>query len=212
MSRITPEDLEDLDPMPVIDVVAKRLAGLSECEAKTRLRADRQMLERWLRGREDDEALLPMWSILGILTHADFDSRFARAASSPRYVHAVIPTAFRIRRRAGSLELSGLSLHVLMDPSDESDFTSFRELCEEWDRDLPADWRVSHSEVIFGPVKGLKRTTVQRGTHRCVNYCLHVPGGIVSVAVHSVSETDGCDWDESPVEAFLHTLHLRDSK
>ena len=100
---------------------------------------------------------------------------------------------------------------MLIDPSDESDFTSFRELCEEWDRDLPTDWRVSHSEVSFGPVKGLKRTTVQMDSHRCVNYCLRVPGGIVSIAVHSASESDGGDWDESPIESFLHTLHLRNS-
>jgi hypothetical protein len=212
LSQITPVDREKLDPMPVIKAVTQRLSGLTECEAKLRLKADQRMLERWLRGRENDEALVPLWSILGILTHTDFDARVARGFSTPQYAFAKIPSTFRAWRRAGSLELSGQNLRVLIDPSDESDFTSFRELCDEWDCELPADWQVSHSEVIFGPVNGLKRVTVQMAVHRCVNYCLRVPGGIVSVAVHSTSETDGCDLDESPVESFLHTLHLRDSK
>jgi hypothetical protein len=68
----------------------------------------------------------------------------------------------------------------------------------------------SSCEVRFGLVSGTKIVTSGeswRGPFKRVGYFLTVPGGHVEVSVSSTTK-DELNWDESKLEAHLHTLRV----
>ena len=215
-ARCRPESLnEDTGSGPLMKLLAERIHGLPLEHAAALLEQDHAALEHWLDqlGGKGD----PLHFALGffITTSAEELAKAIKeeAQKPPEpilHLHWELPPGAKQRRvpEAGDAGMlvrwKGLLLAI--DILTEEALANLRDAAAHaWPNVASLA-----SEVQLGEITGTKIVTrgeSWRGPFKNVTYFLTVPGGHVEVSVSSTAK-DELNWDESRLEAHLHTLRV----
>jgi hypothetical protein len=210
LAKLPPDEQnEEVDASPLDAALRKRLRGKNEAEALTILEDDRDLLEEWLSSRPDHPA---HW-ILGYIMWPDelaevLTSPVPPPARGPEFTFeapagwTMKPVPFRLDLKAGKM----IGTIVAMG---ESMFELSQRQREFAVKNQPAHVQSMSeiSDISIDTCRGKKfciRMTAPAPSKQ-VDYVLRVPGGCVSITLSTLT---GDDFDESPLEAKLHTLSL----
>lgn len=216
LAKLPPEELtERVDVITGLEAALRaRVDGLKLRDAVSRLTGDHEILKRWLEETKATDGAV-FW-IAGFLMRPGPLARSLLAPPPPpEPTVAIEPPAGwqkqsfprRLDIRKGKL---GCSILIL----DEAGFTrrqhknDHREELQKSPKNPWAGLGVwSKSSVKFGECRGEKHLYVQHGktNWKSVDYLLDVPGGFVNVYL---GHEKGMDFDESEIEARLHTLKV----
>lgn len=207
LAKLPPGELnEDVDASRLEAALRKHVRGLDGDAADAQLAEDRDLLERWLEDKPDHPA---HW-IRGFLLSPDLAPHPTRPAEAPPRGPEMLfeaPTGWKVKAAPFRLDLkAGKIVGWIIAPfEDESSFEgSQREREQTAKLRQPGQQTANEiSDVSFDGCSGKKY--VFPAPWKQVDYLLRVPGGFVWVKLSSMS---GTDFDESPLEAKLHTLRL----
>ena len=195
---------EDIDYRPLERALKVRLAG--EADPAATVAADLAALEEWLRSFESDDH--PGWcaagAVRGLLTYGFEVATLGedpdpgplptiRLDPPPGWTAETAPATLTLTKgRRGAIQALFITGQSGFGPT------------------LRRQWRaggLSPEPATFGPVSGEKLTTEQPGPipWKQVQYVLDAPGGPVFL---SVCRTTGRTFDETELEAVLHTLRV----
>ncbi len=211
LSKLPPDALnEDIDASRLDAALRKRLRGLDEDAAVEVLAKDRELLESWL--KNDASPNHPAHWVLGYLLLPEMAAHLIRPPTPPPQGPTITfetPNGWKVKAVPFALNLKRGKTTCSIMAIDE--FT-FDLLLHQWEQTRPiqpSGVQVSTlaTEVSFGECHGWKYLRQQTSPVRWsqIDYFLRVPGGHVAVRLGSMT---GADFDESPLEAQLHTLRL----
>lgn len=208
LAGLSPSEVsEDVDPRPFYSVLQTRIAGLSNTEAKVRLKADYAQLQRWLEssGLKEDR----LYVLLGfLLVASESPQNLPETANEPKPQWAIrgeFPPEARVKRtgRGYRVRWNNFTIHLI--PLDEAAFyeeirgfnapvTQYANLISN-----------SVAPVQFGTVRGIRQIQIiaEVGS-KTAKYALAIPGGHAMAAIIS----KGLEWDESQVERFFGTIQM----
>jgi hypothetical protein len=210
LAKRSPEDLnEDLDASRLESALRKRLRGLDEDAAEQRLAEDREHLHRWLETQPDDH---PAHRVVGYLLHPDLATHLTRPPEPPERGPQMMfdaPDGWKIRPVPFRLDLkAGKVLGSIM-AIDEFSFDLLQHQREQTAHRRPPGCQETTevSDVTFGQCRGKKYLyrMMAPAQFKRVDYVSSVPGGYVTIGL---AAKEGVDFDETPLEAKLHTLRL----
>ena len=215
-ARWRPENLnEDTGSGPLMKLLAERIHTLPLERAAALLEQDQAALEHWLGqlGGKGD----PLHFALGFFITtspgelARLINEEAEKPPQPKpHLHWDLPLGAKQRRVPEAGESGMLvrwkGLLLAIDVLTEEALANLRDAAARAWPDLAS----TACEVHFGEIAGTKIVTrgeSWRGPFKKVTYFLTVPGGHVEVSVSSTAK-DELNWDESRLEAHLHTLRV----
>jgi hypothetical protein len=209
LAKLPPENLnEDVDASRLEAALRKRVRGLDEEAADAALTKDRDLLERWLEDKPDHPA---HW-IRGFLLCPDLATQLTKPAEPPPRGPEMFfeaPTGWKVKRVPFRLDLKAGKVIGSIMAIDEFSFEHMQHEREQTSkRKHPGQsltWTIHN--VSAGESRGKKFVCVMTAPApwKQVDYVLRVRGGFVSIGLGTMS---GADFDESPLEAKLHTLRL----
>jgi hypothetical protein len=206
LAKLPPEDLnEDVDPSRLEAALRKRIRGLDEEAAEAELAKDRDLLEDWLKDKPDHPA---HW-IHGFILSPTLATDLAQPPEPPLRGPEILfeaPNGWKVKTLPFGLSLKsgkiGGSISTIHDES------WFEGSLQEREQTAKLRWPGQQtaneiSDVSFDGCSGKKY--VFPAPWKQVDYLLRVRGGFVWIRL---SSTSGDDFDESPLEAKLHTIRV----
>lgn len=223
LARLGPEGHRDheIDAKPLDTALRKRIAGMDRRSAETAVRADRDLLKTWLKTSGGQGH--PAYWVLGYLSSPGLVSSLRRPApkakatpkpKQPRRssIQFEAPDGWTVKAGTWRLDLKAKGIVGLIEGMDASTFDEMMRLVQRV-RPVPRPrgapkMTVTSSTFRRGDCSGKKHVTrwPELGPAKQVQYLLRVPGGGVTIGLDATGKTD---FDESPLEAKLHTLRVR---
>ncbi len=214
---LPPEELNEITAGdPLFALLTKRIKGLSGREAQEVLANDLEALQQWLADPAHENDCLQFVRGALMVSPARLATRIleqsATPAAPPPQAEMDLPKGAKVRRvksRAGlGILIRWKGMLAALDAVSEEAAAGL----EEAEGQDDGRSKLVSQPVRFGEASGTK--LVRTGDSWCgpfknVCYLLTVPGGRVHCSVAVVSRRlDGSQWDESPREAFFHTLRV----
>lgn len=214
LARLPAESVnEDIDSSRLLAALRKRLRGLDGEAAQEALAKDRDLLETWLKNTASPghpaEWVLGFLLWPGVASHAIH----AHAPSPPKpeplapAITFETPPGWKVTSAPFGLKLKKGKITGIIAAVDEKMFNGWPDVHEERVRAaVVPDYQAKTelSEVHLGACSGKKYCCQMTApaVWRTVEYMLRVPGGCVEIVL------GGTGFDESPIEAKVHTLRL----
>lgn len=193
--------------------VRKRVLGMSNEEASALLQQDTVELEQWLATTGTEHVhlhfLLPILpdAVEMLLSDEEPDGTWERGEATME-----LPTGAKIRNTYGSIEAQWgklrLSLHPLHPAEALHHIARLREEAQVLATTPTGTTTIA--EVQFGPVTGIKQTSLTKHPNfdwKYLSYVFTAPGGQLLVIVQTKNIKTGY-FDETEVESLFHTLKV----
>lgn len=209
LAKLPPEDLnEDVDASRLEAALRKRVRGMAEEAADAELAKDRDLLEHWLEDKPDHPA---HW-IRGFLLSADLATYLTLPAEPPPRGPEMFfeaPDGWKVKKVPFRLDLKAGKVVGSIMAIDEFSYGHMQHEREQTSKlkhpGQSLTWTIQ--DVSADELHGKKFVCVMTAPApwKQVDYVLRVPGGFVAIRLGTMT---GADFDESPLEAKLHTLRL----
>jgi hypothetical protein len=209
-----PEELnEDSGAGPLFALLQKRMEGLSTAQAENLLKEDGAALQAWLSEPEQQNnclhfalVFLPMIEPSELVAQISEHTRSLIEAQP--FAEMDLPEGARLRK---DKLIAFKKLLIALDVVSEKAASNF---AEALGRRGPGDAnvRIETFPVRFGQIVGTKfvsRGESWRGPNKGVCYILTAPGGHIFLSASPLgNRVDEANWDETELEASLHTLRV----
>jgi hypothetical protein len=209
LAKLPPEDLnEDVDASRLEAALRKRIRDLDLEAAEAQLEEDRELLERWLADKPDHPAHWILGFILSPTLATDLTQPPEPPPRGPE-MRFETPDGWKVKSVPFRLDLKAGKVTGSIMAIDQSGFDgSLREREQTAKLRQPGQETANEiSDVSLDGCSGKKYVfrMIKPAPWKQVDYLLRVPGGCVWIRLSTMT---GADFDESPLEAKLHTLRL----
>jgi hypothetical protein len=206
LRKLPPEELDEMtDTDSLVEVLRKRVEGLSNEDADDVLSEDIEAMASWLKDKENSE--YPCHFVYGFLIGTNAENLRSEPEHDQEigYVHAQFPENFKVERENVGLNATCKKLLITIVPFDEDTF-ELLELQYRKSVSLNED-SFKMSNFVQGDVSGYKIQTEKnkKDNWKRVEYLLKIPGWCVSVMMDS----NGKEFDEISLEPFLETIEIK---